>query len=332
MLLLSFIIITFCSVIMVGALRTDAENNFYSQRLYSENTRNFHIIDSEDNAFWQTFLTQNSETDYILYCLTRDGEKDVRSVYYKGNVDLPPMLSGRFFSPEDCLSDRRTVVLGKDYENETQTINGVMCYTYNDQSYEVIGIMGTEKPSRINDILLLNFASGIAMETTSAPYAVDGPNPAAIDKFVSDVESAFRYPAYVTTSGVYRPAGTGLLGARQTSTLFYALIIGSFLLSTVTVAFLWIGYRRRTVSIKRMLGYTDAQIAKDTLYNYVKIALTGFVLGIAGVLALSNENRGLHIMWPDCLIGLALTVLMGLLALVLPLNRSLRTGIEEEMR
>lgn len=331
MLFISFAAITFCCVIMIGALRTNAENDYFIRRLYSDNTRRFQIIDSGDNIFWQSFLTQNTETNFILYCLIKDGETDTRSVYYKGNPDLPPMQSGRFFSEEDCLSENRTVVLGKNHKGNTQTVNGVLYFLYNGRGYEVIGIMGTERPSRINDIVLLNFSSGIDIETTSAAYAVDGPEPAVLERFVQKVSSSFKYPAYVSVSGAYHPTGIGLFFGRQMSTTFYILILVSFLLSTVIVAFQWIGYRRRAMSIKRMLGYTNMQIAKDTVKSYVKIALYGFATGFLFVL-LFSWNSPMQVLWLDFLIGFGITVIMGLFVLIFPLGRTLNAGIEEEMR
>ena len=332
MLLVSFAAITFCSVIMIGALRTNEENDYLSKRLYSDNTRRFQIIDSEDNTFWQAFLAQNTETNFILYCLIRDGETDTRSVYYKGNVDLPPILDGRFFSEEDCLSERRTVVIGKDHEDKAELVNGVLYYSYNGQDHEVIGIMGTERPSRINNIVLLNFSSGIEIETTSARYAVDGSDSNALERFVGKIESSFKYPAYVSVSGIYQPTGMGLFMGKQMSTTFYVLILASFLLSTIIVAFLWIGYKRRTVFIKRMLGYTNAQIAKDTVTSYAKTALFGFVIGILGVFLFAARGQTLHLFWQDFFIGFGITVIMGLLVLILPLSRTLQTDIEEELR
>ena len=65
----------------------------------------------------------------------------MRAVVYKGNVKLPPLLSGCFLSEEECLSDVPIAVIGKKHEGTTIERGGKRFLNYLNKEYEVVGLL-----------------------------------------------------------------------------------------------------------------------------------------------------------------------------------------------
>ena len=97
----------------------------------------------------------------------------MRGVVYKGKVIGPPLLSGRFFYEDECLSDTPMAVVGKNYEEDIINNNGKRYYEYRNREYEVIGIIGLNGESPIDDIIFVNIGSLSPEEQLEGMYYID---------------------------------------------------------------------------------------------------------------------------------------------------------------
>jgi len=99
-----------------------------------------------------------------------------RAIYYTGNTELPPLVSGRFFSSEDSLATVKIAVIGKNLQNDTWVDESTKktFITAFDQPYEVIGVIGMESVSTIDDLVYVPFGSVSGEAQISGRFCLDG--------------------------------------------------------------------------------------------------------------------------------------------------------------
>lgn len=97
----------------------------------------------------------------------------LRGVFFRGNIVLPPVISGRFFTEDECLSDRPLAVIGGNYMNLTVKHNGKTYLDYKGRKYEVIGLVGMASDSPIDDVIFVNLGSLSAEEQLDGSYYID---------------------------------------------------------------------------------------------------------------------------------------------------------------
>jgi len=125
--------------------------------------------------------------------------KTTRAVYYDGDANLPPILSGRFLSSEECLSDHKYAVIGKNLASETwqdATTNQTFIILLN-QQYEVIGVAGLNTVSTIDDLSYVNIGSITSEAQLSGRFYMDGK-----DKEIQDIFS--RISNLVNSEDIYQ--------------------------------------------------------------------------------------------------------------------------------
>lgn len=334
MLFLSFLVISTCCITGAGSMRVDSENRMSSSRFYSENSRRFSIVDTEDNVFWNDFFQMTGQHNYIIYSLIWDEDIDIRAVYIDGKTDTPNILSGRFFEESDVVEKSSTAVIGKSHEQDVEIKNGASYYIYNDVEYEVIGIMGTERDSRVNEMIFLDFYSGLELNSTNGSYVLDANNSKIVDSVVSDLESAM----VGKTGSIYISAEELVTGIDRifsdqsmTQTL-YGLILLCFLLSTMVVAVLWVSYRKNTIAVKMMLGHENWQISLDLIKNYFKAALIAYIVSLLCVIFIQQVNALIQPQWQDLLLAILITIIFGGVSFIYPLIKTLRLNVTDAMR
>lgn len=116
-----------------------------SNQLYSTNSIEF--IDSDFNKHID--LLKN-EKNYRIFI-----EFDNTFRFFKSyNEDWsPPILSGKFFSSE---MKGNNAVVGKDLIENIEKIDGLDVIRFNNEYYNVVGIMGESFQTRVDSLVLLN--------------------------------------------------------------------------------------------------------------------------------------------------------------------------------
>lgn len=97
----------------------------------------------------------------------------LRGITYKGKIMPPPLVSGRFFTEEECLSDYPFAVIGRKYRDSLFFRNGKQYYEYMNREYEVIGIAGLSGDSPIDEVIFVNLGSLTPEEQLKGMYYID---------------------------------------------------------------------------------------------------------------------------------------------------------------
>jgi len=107
----------------------------------------------------------------------------LRGVFYRGekSVDLP-LIRGRFFTEDECLSKAPLAVVGQDVYKSCFEENGREYLDYMGKKYEVIGVTAISGPSAIDALVFVNLGSIPAEEQIKGIFYIDN---------TSSVESVF---------------------------------------------------------------------------------------------------------------------------------------------
>ena len=115
-------------------------------------------------------LLSSCESDYLA--VIHQGE--FRGVCYKGNITIPPLIKGRFFTEEECLSRTNLAVIGSDYIESIFKKNGKEFVNYHEKEYEVIGVTGISNISSLDHLFITNLGSMSSEDQKIGRMYIDG--------------------------------------------------------------------------------------------------------------------------------------------------------------
>jgi hypothetical protein len=98
----------------------------------------------------------------------------LRGVFYHGkrSVDVP-LISGRFFTEEECLAEEPLAVVGQDVYKSCYEENGHDYLDYMDKKYEVIGVTAISGASAMDSLVFINLGSIPAEEQIKGIFYID---------------------------------------------------------------------------------------------------------------------------------------------------------------
>ena len=205
---------------------------------------------------------------------------DLRGIVYKGNIMFPPILSGRFFTEEECLSDNSLALIGKDYESMTFNLNGKMYIELLNREYEVIGVIGLSSDSSMDNIIFVNIGSLTPKEQLNGIYYIDGNNSIdsifekmickSYDLFGCDLKQRKAPTAFVdvASGGIYMKSYLRVI---------FMMLIG---ISFVNVFLQSIKRKKYEIAVMKVQGIHCQKIFVSTTKNYVMAFFLGFTIGI----------------------------------------------------
>ncbi len=154
---------------------TEEEAQALIEALEAQNDSETNSIVLPDNQYGENGLTDietilsSGGSDYFAAVHTGQG----RYVYYSGKAMLPPLLEGRFFASDECLSREPMAVIGKDFMNQTFIEDGTEYIYLDGLMCKVIGISGTAHESTIDEVYFINLGA-VSPKQQIGRYYVDG--------------------------------------------------------------------------------------------------------------------------------------------------------------
>lgn len=311
LLFFSFAVISLCSLLIVSATRAEYVARLLGNSLYTGHQKVFSITGSEEEEQWDEVMPgiKAECRDFAVYVPVRGEDVMMRGIYVNGDIDEPPMLSGTYFDYSTSWTDQGMVVLGKDYEKDVFARGGKTYYQYHDMEYEVIGIMGTEKDSRINQMVLLDFKSAVRMTGINTQYILDAKDESRIQEAGQSIYDLFEYPASVLIGLKDKDVtdvdedgdqageekndveeevdgesddGTGVVSYLSSDVIMdtmYVMILISFALSTILITMIWFRFRRPLFYVWNLFGYGRSQVCLEVAKRFYAAAGAGFVMG-----------------------------------------------------
>lgn len=319
-----FAVVSFLTVVFAGYITTAYQTEKLSQGYYGSNTVYLQVNDPENQLDYEALY--RGMKDAIVF---RELAGDlVRGVLLRGDVEPPPLLKGRFFEEDDFFNGKRLVVAGNAYDPAIQKRNGREYIKINEQYYEVIGRLGTEGISQLDNMLLVNL-DAIDLGKNGI-YAIDGKSVSRINAFSTllknqAVKSGANYDVIEREpSGIKR-----LLKYEQSSTFVYLVLLMVCLLSSTAVNLSLYEKKKIEIAVQRLLGFNSLQIIGQLMKYYAVLAHIGYIGGLLSGLFLVSLGI-ISISHPLPVASSYLTLMIfGLLILTVPVAQVLHSPTRE---
>lgn len=319
-LFISFAAVSLCVLVVVSATRAERLHSISRNSLYTGHQKPFSISSSENEDQWTDVIPglAAKHNDFSVYLPIKNPEVIIRGIYINGNVYSPPMLSGEYFDESTSWTDSPGLVIGKDYEKDVYIREGIRYYTYENEEYEVIGVMGTEEDSRINHMILMDFKSAVRLAGINTEYVLDTVKQTELDDVGKELYYGFRFPAEVSIVLNQRTGESFLsrvLSGEQIVRTMYMVILTSFSLSTVLVTVIWLRFRQQLFFAWTLTGYTIRSEMIETAKRYYRVTGIGYMTGTGLMYLISRVLPDMRLKFTDTVASFVITLFFGTVVL-----------------
>ncbi|MEH7463650.1 ABC transporter permease [Bacillus thuringiensis] len=263
-------------------------NDFYSQ-----NNIPFHIKKGNGQLNIKKFFDHMYEKDFILFKENVGQIPYIKGVYKSGNIETPPLVSGRFFQKEDFFQNKNVAVVGRDCDDIIKK-NGKSYFKLHDTYFEIIGIMGTDFQTKIDKMVYLNLDSVLSLENEYyGAYVLDGKK---------DITSTFNsLKHYIDPSVSIEKANketTGTSRFFENSGQHLGLLI-LFILAVLSMSVLifnyWLYKKRILISIQHVIGYSVINIYMNLFKKHLLILISSYFFSTVIFIAFNQYNFKMHL-------------------------------------
>lgn len=133
-----------------------------------------------------TYLKTHPEfNNFAIFDISLD-RKNIRGIFFKGNFTSPHIIiQGRFFNESDFLNNEKKAVIGIDLLNNTFQYNSNRYIKIKEQNYKIIGIMGYEEKTMLDNYIFVNLDS--YEDQNAKEYYIDSSNEMNIKRTLTNL-------------------------------------------------------------------------------------------------------------------------------------------------
>lgn len=266
-LILMFIVFVFGSIITFTYNSNVSEIEKASKSFYEKNTLFFNVT-SSDVKYNEIYKTLPMNT--LLYSIL-PSNIDIRGVVYKGKINTPYLKKGHFFSKEDFKRGIKLAVVGEDIP--TIERNGKQFFDFNNESYEVIGILGYRMPTKLDRMVMLTLNDNLLQATQQ--FSISGSNLQLNYNFLGN-EKLFG-KVYVIDKKTF--SILHIIDSTNSHIITSAMFIIIITLNTFILVYFWLVNKNNEIIIKKINGFTYSQILADLYIEFVKIVSIALFIG-----------------------------------------------------
>lgn len=278
------IVLTVCSLLIQMNQNGKKKLEKLSRGFYSGNIEKVNINEAKGKNVARVLSDTLSQGESgLIFKINLVQGKDVRGVCYRGDVEKPLLLRGRFFTEQECFGDEALAVAGRDYESQISEdgfleTGGVRC--------RVIGILGSREESRYDQMCLVNMTAALQMTDDSGTYVFDGSEAEtiigqsgffadAMEKCGDDV-----YYSHKETLGFQtEEEAAQSVAPEDTLRPLYLAMTASFVLAALAGTMFWCQKKRRRYQVESFLGAGGLYIAGHFLRDYLLLWLISYGIG-----------------------------------------------------
>lgn len=260
--IISLIIGIIITVIVVQYSKYQFLSNI-TNGLYNENSIYFNPKNSE---VIETIISELNRDD-VLFC---EINNDYRALYFNGEYKLP-MKKGRFFNRSDLTGEKNYVVIGNNHVNNINSDNGKQIFSYGGIDFEVIGILGMDIPSPLDNMILFNLKNVKQYMSDDSIYVLSTVNKSQRIKNNPDIT-------------VYDVPIVGVHRIFDNKISMYVIMCICLLLSVYCLVILLLQHLKNQINkikIYGILGFNYIYIAVKIFLEQMKYIIIPSALGIA---------------------------------------------------
>lgn len=258
-----------------------------------------------------------------LYAEQKTRDYTIEAIYFNQYFINFPMKSGRFFRKSDLTMENQVAVIGKDLVSNTYSKNGDTCILLNEQEYKVLGVIGYEEETIIDNYIYINMLAADNVVDTSL-YTLDiwESNSYASEEFVDLLQN--------DGIKVKELAGMQSYGI----TIFPKIMYGRWflfiflcdLLCIAVVSIQWIKLQKQEIGIRRLVGGSVIDIICRMTAKY--LLYVGISMAISVAFCITKFSGYLH----SLTVGYAITLPIILVILIINVASTARTPLEEAIK
>ncbi len=319
-----FIIISTFSLIISAYLTESYEIEYLSQGYYSNNVEYFYCKNKDD--FNIDNIYKNQEDIIIFKELSINN--DIRGIYYKGNIEKPNMKSGRFFEKTDFDEDKHYAVIGLNFTEGILEKDNIQYVIYDGIKYEVIGIMGYNRESKIDRACFINLDDSLCAK--EGAFAIDGTSKNKVNKMLENIQNNYSINLINREkNGIDR-----FFKTEGFNIILIILVLCVLILTTVSVSLYWVEKRKRKIAILRLVGYNDKRIIKVIFFRYLFLEHISIFIGflIGNIIIISQNYNISSIIWNILILSYVLVNLTCIVIVITPIRKALKLNINSLLR
>lgn len=272
LLIFNMVLVLTSALLILVNLQSRKELENSKRGFYSENA-SYLVYENGDWESMLDILTGEKWTDGILYKKSLEMESDTRGVFYQGKIKKPALLSGRFFTEEESSGNERKALIGKRFQKDTFEKNGKEYIEILGETFEVIGILGSEQPTRLDSMKWIPMKTAVELTGAEGSYVSDG---ISKEKIVHNTKLLWKIMDEDWTMKESEMEATVRKYSKgwQNSVVekIYLAIVFSFILNTILAGGYWICQKKQKVQVEKILGFSNSRIIQSILVEYMIIA------------------------------------------------------------
>ena len=259
--------------------KTEEEVQALIEAIESQDSLESQPVVLPDNQYGENGLTDietilsSGGSDYFAAVHTGQG----RYVYYSGKAMSPPLLEGRFFTSDECLSREPMAVIGKDFKNQIFIEDGTEYIYLDGLMCKVVGISGIAQDSTIDSIYFINLGA-VSPDQQVGRYYVDG------DK---DLTSVFENIQLVSSDQLQIPMRKLDLPMTFTDAVTGDVYLKTYLKAVVALLLIFIylsilsqalSAERRKIGILKVVGISTRNVSMRVHWPLLAWGASGILL------------------------------------------------------
>lgn len=271
-----FILLIFISTILI--LLTNGYILINEKLLLNQLNNNFYLFDSKTIHIAEPFNDFNGikelikDTEVTIY---KEIQENIIGVYSQNESDTPPIISGKYFTQQDFMYKSNNAVIGKNYQKNLNISSiGDYCDIYQ-RNYEVIGIMGANYASPLDDFIFINLLYFNETEKNqSGIYVITGKDKEQAINILLD-----HYPNIEIINRTHTE--NVLFSSSPLKIFFLSILFITVIGSIFSISYIyWINKKKMFISLFCLLGIPKVKTQRILCQKFFLISLYSFIICI----------------------------------------------------
>ena len=242
----------------------------------------YELLAAEEPLADSSIVYKAVETMNLNCVVTADsgeGTETIRSIYFTKTYPNFPMEEGRFFRKKDFMADNRKAVVGKGKAAETYLRDSVRYIIVGDIEFEVIGILGYESDTILDNTIFIN---GMLQDKvfSSSIYTIDffddHNSEEAMEKLLEQMKKQGVKMERLSGGGNFM----NTILPRVMYSRWFSLLLLADILCILLLSLEWVQQQKRELGIRRLLGATLQEVFFLILKRYLILILLSVVIAV----------------------------------------------------
>lgn len=254
--------------------------NSVSRGYFNDNAVNFIIEDNYIQARKVMDVLYHSRFNNFALVSNNYHGDNLTYIYIKGEYESFPIVEGRYFNEEDFFNNNNYIVIGQNLKNKVVQRNNKEIYSINGIDFEVIGILGFDQETKLDDAIIVNMDSQLAI-SNNYNFIIDS----RMNDIKNDNMGIFNF---LLNQRVFNaktldvdPISTNrLLGYNRNTLFIHILIYICFLIAMLNILNFWIIGKQKKIAVMKLVGIRENKLKFSLFKSFCIHAFIGIIIGV----------------------------------------------------